>query len=336
VTLIDPAELVEGDSLYLVGYPGEANAEDLQPTIADGILSRTRHSKTFGLHYLQTDAEIGGGQSGGALVNLEGGVVGISSLRFGDQFALALSGTDAQAAVDRILAGDEFVAVPAAPEERTVDVTIPADLPVFLFTMSLEREDELEGAANYRAVIAEELDVPIVYLAGLSDEELVEGFDEDLEGDRAPTLAPGVFRFTLPAGEHVRIGFFSNRERALDVPISGSIPLVPLVAEGPTKIDVGHVSDGTVGSLVPYDKFEIQLAEGQEVEIAAASPSGDMMVIVRAPSGDETEFDNSRTGLYGVDVKETYTAEEGGTFQVEVGQVSDHATGYHFEVRAPS
>jgi hypothetical protein len=362
VTLVDPVDLVKGDQLFLVGYPGEANDEDLEPTIADGILSRTRHSKIFGLHYLQTDAEIGGGQSGGALVNLEGGVVGISSLRFGDQFALALSGTDAQAAVDRILAGDgspyqawpggepvpttsvhlpadfnpEFVAVPAAPEERTVDVTIPADLPVFLFTMSLEREDELEGAANYRAVIAEELDVPIDYLAGLSDEELVEGFDEDLEGDRAPTLAPGVFRFTLPAGEHVRIGFFSNRERALDVPISGSIPLVPLVAEGPTKIDVGHVSDGTVGSLVPYDKFEIQLAEGQEVEIAAASPSGDMMVIVRAPSGDETEFDNSRTGLYGVDVKETYTAEEGGTFQVEVGQVSDHATGYHFEVRAPS
>ena len=362
VTLVDPVDLLEGDQVFLVGYPGEANDEDLEPTIADGILSRTRHSKTFGLHYLQTDAEIGGGQSGGALVNLEGGVVGISSLRFGDQFALALSGADAQAAVDRILAGKgspyqawpggepvpstsvhlredfypEFVTIPAADEERTIDVTVPADLPLVLVTGSLERDDAIEGAGNYRALAAEELDVPIEHLAGVSDAELEEGVEDELDGDRAPTIAPGVFRFTLPAGEHVMIGVMTNREAAMDVPISATIPVAPLVADPPTKILMGHAADGTVDSLIAYDSFEIDLTEGQEIEIAAGSPSGDMAVLVRSPSGDETEFDDSRKGLYGADVEETYTAEEDGTFTLEVGQVSDHATGYHFEVRAPS
>ena len=360
VTLVDPAHLVEGDELFLVGYPGEANAEDLQPTIADGILSRTRHSKTFGLNYLQTDASIGGGQSGGALVDIEGGVVGISSLRFAENFALALSGADAQASVDKILAGKgseyqswpggepvanpslhlsvdltpEFISVPSAAEEQTVDVTVPADLPVILVSVTLEQEDFIQGAANYRAVAAEELDVPIDYLNGMSEEELRDLTDED--GDTAPTLAPGVFRFTVPAGEHMMIGVMTNREAGLDVPVSATLPIVPMVADGPTKIDVGGVVDGTVGSLVPYDTFEIDLASGDEIEIAAGSPSGDMMVIVRSPSGDETEFDDSQAGLYGVDVEETFTAEESGTFTLEVGQVSDHATGYHFEVRTPS
>ncbi|HJR26164.1 MAG TPA: serine protease [Acidimicrobiales bacterium] len=362
VTLVDPAELLEGDKLFLVGYPGEANDEDLEPTIADGILSRTRHSKTFGLDYLQTDASIGGGQSGGALVNLEGGVVGISSLRFAENFALALSGADAQSSVTKILAGDgspyqawpgaepvpstslhltedfnpEFVSVPAAPEERTIDVTVPADLPLILVTVSLEQDEAIQGAANYRAIVAEELDVPIDHLAGVSDAELQEATEEEAEGETAPTVAPGVFRFTLPAGEHVMIGVMTNRESAMDVPVSATLPVAPLVAEGPTKVELGHASDGTVGSLVPYDRFEIDLAAGQEIEIAASSPSGDMRVVVRAPSGEEDEFDDSKVGLYGVDVEETYTAEEDGTFTVEVGQVSEHATGYHFEIRTPA
>ena len=161
VRLIDPVDLRKGDRLFLVGYPGEANTEDLEPTIADGILSRTRTSKDFDLHYLQTDASIGGGQSGGALVDVDGAVVGISSLRFAENFALALSGADAQAAVAAILAGNGLPVRGVAGAERVQDVTLRLDgdedteyinLPVFGRGPD-DRRDGAGGGSTDRRVV---------------------------------------------------------------------------------------------------------------------------------------------------------------------------------------
>jgi hypothetical protein len=364
VHLTDPAELLEGDQLFLVGYPGEVTADDLRPTIADGILSRTRHSKVFDLNYLQTDASIGGGQSGGALVDIDGGVVGISSLRFAENFALALSGADAQSAVDRILAGKgsayqpwpggeavsqttlhlprdyapEFISVPDAAEERTIDITIPSDLPVVAVSATMESDDDLQTAGNLIAIAAEELDVPQSYLAGATREELTQFMDEDI--DMAEELSPGVFRFRVPAGEHMVIVFLTNREAGLDLPITASLPIVSILPDAPIDSGVGTVVDATVGALMPYDTYNITLTKGQAIEIYAGSPAGDMRVLVKAPGEgsdeDAEEFDDSEVGLYGLDVEEVFTAEVDGLHTIEVGQVSDSATGYHFEIREPS
>jgi S1-C subfamily serine protease len=357
VHLIDPSELQKGDELFLVGYPGEANTEDLEPTIADGILSRTRTSKAFGLHYLQTDASIGGGQSGGALVDITGAVVGISSLRFAENFALALSGADAQASVDKILTGkgSEYAAwpgadevtqttvhlagalsptvlnVPAADEDRTIDVTVPADLPVLVVSGSLESEDELETMGNLRAIAAIELDVPQSYVGELSPEALHEVIPDT---PLAQLVSPGVFRFKVPAEQHVGLVFLTNQEDALDVPVTTSSPVAPMAESEPTNLELGHLVEGTVGTLTNYDSFRLQLAAGEDVRIQAGSPSGDMRVIVRAPDGANKKFDDSRVGLYGVDVDETYTAPVAGEYMIEVGQVSDAPTGYHLTVSA--
>jgi S1-C subfamily serine protease len=355
VHLTDPAELEKGDELFLVGYPGEANTEDLEPTIADGILSRTRTSKAFGLHYLQTDASIGGGQSGGALVDADGGVVGISSLRFAENFALALSGVDAQASVDKILAGKgsdyaawpggeeltqtsvhllgdyspEIVNVPVGHEDRTIDVTVPADLPVMVVSGSLESSDELETMGNLRPIAAVELGVPLSYIGEVSPEALHEVIPDT---PLAQLVAPGVFRFKVPADQHVGLAFVTNRHDALDVPVTTSAPVVPMVSGEPTNLELGNLVEGTVGTLVPYDTYRLHLDGSQSVRIQAGSPSGDMQVIVKAPDGADKEFDDSRVGLYGVDVDETYVAPVAGDYLVEVGQVSDAPTGYHLTV----
>ena len=60
-----------GSELLLVGYPAEVDLFP-QPTITRGILSRFREWERLGITYLQTDAAIAGGQSGGALVNSRG------------------------------------------------------------------------------------------------------------------------------------------------------------------------------------------------------------------------------------------------------------------------
>ena len=85
--------------VFLVGFPGGIESGDPEIALAGGLLSRLREDDTFGLTYLQTDAAIAGGQSGGALVDEDGTVLGISGLGFAEEFALALSSDDVAASV---------------------------------------------------------------------------------------------------------------------------------------------------------------------------------------------------------------------------------------------
>ena len=50
----------------LITYPGESEPFP-QPAISQGILSRLREWEPIGMTYLQTDADISAGQSGGVL-----------------------------------------------------------------------------------------------------------------------------------------------------------------------------------------------------------------------------------------------------------------------------
>lgn len=360
VHLIDPSDLAKGDELFLVGYPGQINEDDLEPTVADGILSRTRHSDLFDLDYLQTDASIGGGQSGGALVDIEGNVVGISSLRFAENFALALSASNAQTAVDEIIAGSGspytswpggepstqatlqlprdyspmFVAFPNATEDRTVDIIIPPDQPVILVTGATEDENELETAGNLRAIAAEELDLPLSALDGATQEDLTRFMDEDVS--LAQELAPGQFRFKLPANKHVLLVVLTNREGGLqDLPIASSIPMVALAGDARQDLILGQEINGFLGSMLPYDEFTMNLSEGQTIDIYAGSPSGDVAVSIIGPNGnadDSEDWDDSGSGLYGVDVEESFTAPVAGVYTIEVSETDGSSTAYYLKV----
>ena len=83
LTLANGEAMSPGSSVFLVGYPA---ATDLFPqvSITEGTVSRFREWDLAGLTLLQTDAAIAGGQSGGALVNTEGEVVGISTWGFSE------------------------------------------------------------------------------------------------------------------------------------------------------------------------------------------------------------------------------------------------------------
>jgi len=75
----DPASLQYGEELLMMGYPfgGDLSGE---ATLKKGYLSSTRYSKDAGIWYIQTDATINPGMSGGPMVNICGEVVGINTL----------------------------------------------------------------------------------------------------------------------------------------------------------------------------------------------------------------------------------------------------------------
>ncbi len=75
VPLADTATLPSGASLFAMGYPLGVS----QATITRGVISRTFHDEADGVNYVQTDAPINPGDSGGPLFNLAGEVVGINT-----------------------------------------------------------------------------------------------------------------------------------------------------------------------------------------------------------------------------------------------------------------
>lgn len=108
--LSDGEDLVPGSDLFLIGYPAEYEPLP-QPSITKGILNRFRQWDTYELTLLQTDADIAGGQSGGALVNKQGQVVGITSWVLGDPgfgvvgsaFGVATSASDVSDIVEGLI-----------------------------------------------------------------------------------------------------------------------------------------------------------------------------------------------------------------------------------------
>ena len=105
--LLDGESLPIGSELFLVGYPAETESYP-QVSITRGILSRLREWEQLGMTYFQTIAAITGGQSGGALVNAQGEVIGISGFKFTEAgFGLVASAADIVPVVERLINGQD-------------------------------------------------------------------------------------------------------------------------------------------------------------------------------------------------------------------------------------
>ena len=107
IDLVGREDLVTGSEVFLIEYPGETE-QFPQAAITRGIISRTREWQPARMTYFQTDALVGGGQSGGALVSEDAEVIGISGFSFTEaDFALVASAADIQHRVAGLVAGDD-------------------------------------------------------------------------------------------------------------------------------------------------------------------------------------------------------------------------------------
>lgn len=355
----DPATLVQGDELFLVGFPGELE-ESPEPAISRGILSRVREQERWDLTFLQTDASIGGGQSGGALVDATGRVVGVSGLIFAENFALALQMSDVRASVDDILDGDgdrlrtwptesdgsstidvlaghrqmpTVLAVPGADEERAVDVDV--DGPESFLLVHSSDGLELGVSANF-VRYTDQLADDLAGVPGL------EGADINSFAPRGPGIVtergPNQYTVNVPAKGLVVLTLFSEAVDDVPTTITTSVPVRELPQPlSPREVSVGDSIDASLDALEPFDNYRVRLDEGQRVRIYAGSPAADLIVAVRAPSQgwhEATISDDSDGGLYGLDAELTYTAPETGFYDIEVGKFDPSATAYVFEVQS--
>ena len=315
LTLADGTDVERGDDVFLVGFPGENQSDGMEVTIASGIVSRLRDVPDFGQQFIQTDASIGGGQSGGPLFDGAGQLVGISGLAFAEEFALALTGGDVRAAVDRIVAGtgDEYLSVPAASRagagttSGSLHVSDGSDGQVlFLPAADEDRTWRLQVDMAGGPVVAVEAfaDYEPLALSGNADEVEIRlqrelaaargGRPDDLSdpsaGGQDPRLAarevaPGTFEIPVEAHRSAIVVVVAPLTDApMDIPWTSDLPLVaasrPVTSE---QLAPGDRVERVIGGFDTAVDVLVDLTAGQEVEVHSHASQGDPAFLVFRP-----------------------------------------------------
>jgi hypothetical protein len=315
--IADGDDLERGDDVFLVGFPGEASGDDLETTIASGIVSRVRHLEEFDQTYIQTDAAISGGQSGGPLFGSGGDFIGISGLSFAeDKFALALTGADVRKAVSRIAKGDgdEYLDVPpnATDDEgegektgtlKFVDAAdgqvlfLPASEKDRIWTFSVATEhrplviitpnsgDEPLAISKDADAVNDRVSVELATRFGGKPEDYSNGPSGASAEVLAREVAPGRFEMPVDADQSALVVVFMPlTDTPVTVDWTSDQPLFPLSAPvTEQRVKLGTTRDLLFSGFDTSVDLLVDLEAGQKIEINARSPQGDPAYEVVAP-----------------------------------------------------
>ena len=312
-----------GAELFLIGYPAETEQVP-QPSITRGVLSRFREWEQLGMTYFQTDAAIAGGQSGGALVNSKGHVVGISTFSFSDAgFGWAASWADLMPIVERLIQG-EFAS-------ELGDRRLPTGSGAFEFSIEL---------ANYWDTRAFLLDAT----AGTALEVEMEGpgdggfrvsdpFEAILEEDDGYTGVESGTVEPLTSRIHVlQAGMLSGDSSGFE--LSSSVRLRPLNdPDDGQPVTVGETVAGSLDHPSDRDWYSIRLKEGETVRISTDSVNVDTAIFVDFPGSRVNQIvsdDNGGGGLFGTNSELVYRAPHSGEYVIAVSDAGRGAFGGYY------
>lgn len=302
--LIVPGDPSIGSTVYVIGFPAEDPAGS-EPTVTTGIISQTRVWDAADITFLQSDASVSGGQSGGALVDGSGQIVGITTLEVDGGFALSISGSDVVRRISTMLAGDNREDI----GDRWLDS---------LHGVGSHAEHFLdESAWTFNASQGEQVTLRSQSEIPLSGSVI--GPDGFLEA----TLVDGQIQFT-PAisGQHIVV-VVPEPGADGDTEIAGNVELTEILdPDHGTSLAVGRVVFANADYPGDVDWFILELEAGQTVVISATSPNVDTALYVGPLtdlSGPNSASDsNGGIGVIGADAELRYTAQTAGTYIVAV------------------
>ena len=326
----DGEDLAPGSELFLVGYPAEVD-EFPEPAITRGILSRIREWERLGMTYLQTDAAIAGGQSGGALVNSLGEVIGISTFSFSEAgFGLATSAADNAPIVERLIQG-EFTS--GLGDRRLPSGGVAFEFHVELANFWDSRTFVLDATAG--TILQAEIDGPEDGLFRVYDPSglllEVDGVATGIESGTVELLVDGV--------HFLQVELFAGESASFD--LTSTVGLKPFhdPDDGRT-IAVGETVVGNLDFFFDLDWYSIRLEEGETVRISTDSINVDTLLAVDFPNSRDDQVvsdDDSGGGLSGLNSELVYRAPNTGEYFIVVTDaVGDSFGGYYLSVeRAP-
>ena len=324
LSLTDGEGMTPGSELFLVGYPAETDLFP-EPSITQGILSRFREWDGWEITLLQTDAAIAGGQSGGALTNAFGEVVGISTWVFSDAgFAVATSAADDAVIVEEMIQESEIYGwserrLPAGSGSFEFDIELASfwDVRSFTFTGAAGSivEAWIEGPEDGRLWMSSVSGVILGVDDSLTGPEYgsVELLDDGIHLLQVATASADPSTFAVGS---------SSRLTPFDDPDDGVI------------IRAGEIIAGIIDYHSDWDWYFIDLDEGDTVVVWTDAIATDTFIAVGLPSADRDQFvsdDDSGSSLFGysTNAELIYTAPTSGQHVIIVdAALSDAGGGY--------
>ena len=349
IDFAEPRELLPGEPVYLIGFPGEGEVAPVA-SITAGLVSRMRSNACTGLDFIQTDALIAGGQSGGALLDAGGNLVGVSGLGGFTEanFGLVLSGANAITGLPALESGVlPLIGTPIGEATRQETTLAPIDDNKFLITIdqpgtsvevtvapggfedvwvdltdlygAMPITESQEGIIDYLYQDPREEDLDDF---GAVEEDLI-GYYTDLYYDGEETLYA-----TLDPGTYL-VWVGSLEDEYLDVTVTSSHPLLPMVDdEEPSQpLKLGSWTDGIIGHLTDIDRLEIDLVAGEAVRIRVDSLA-DPVMNVYYQNTLVASSDDSWSGLYGSAPEVRFTPAQTGTYVIDVSFFDNATDGY--------
>ena len=325
--LADGEDLSIGSDVFLVGYPAEMDLFP-EPSITGGILSRVREWDRYAVTMFQTDAQIAGGQSGGALVDSRGRVIGISTWSFEDGgFSVATSAADDVEIVESLIADNEEFAfsdrrapIGTGEFEVQVDLANGWDSRTFLFealagtTVSVELDGPSDGAITVSGPDGILLEVDDGY--------------SGVESGTVELLSGGIHYVTVSTAS-------GDLRDPASYGLTSSVRLNPF--HDPD--DGAHLPvDYQIGAVIDYygdiDWYLTTLTEGETVVFRTDAIATDTFLAV-APVADAEALvfdDDSGSTLFGdsFNAEIVYTAPVSGDYYIVVGDAVGAGGGSYF------
>ncbi|MBT8208145.1 MAG: hypothetical protein HKN07_01145 [Acidimicrobiia bacterium] len=317
-------ELNTGAIVYQIGFPAEIE-EFPEAAISSGIVSRKRYWESFDWTFVQSDAPLAGGQSGGALVSQDGQVVGITNFLFGGVFGLS---AEISAVMDRVaLMGDaanleDLVGrYPPRAGERTTEAEIALD---HFFDQQIWVIDEQVGTD----VVVEARTNNVSWMVALA----ADGFWEasSVENDALAHL----LEFTVSLEGPLFLIAGSGSLGEVTGTIESSVPMVEWIdVDDGLPLVSGDTYFGNIDVAGETDWYVIDLQQNQAVTIEVDALGFDPTLSIDSTenSGEPlaVDFDSGR-GFFGWNPRVVFTAPITGQYLIAVEDVDSTGPGGYF------
>ncbi len=324
-------DLEIASDVYLLGYPGEVS-DYPQPTITRGLISRIREWEPVGITFFQTDASMGGGQSGGLMATEYGEIIGISTFTFGDAgFGLIASAADIESRVAGLIAGEDTAGtfhrrLPTNTGERehagiTIDNQWDAAIYMIDELAGTDVEVSVEGGRN-------DMEISAIDLAG----QVFLTVNETREGQESVEFTT---QYEGPYFIALHQYFYMNID---PITIKSNVDLHPI-----TDLDDGRglLRGADIAGNIDYprdvDFYNLILKEGDKINLVAQSISIDPVLIIGRVGAADPQLlfdDDTGGGMFGLDAEMSFIAPDSGTYHVVIADSSGSGTGgYLLDVR---
>ncbi len=315
-----------GSEILTIGYPGSPG-DPPQPTLSRGIVSRFREWNATGLTYIQTDANIEGGQSGGVLLSDTGDVLGITGYSVGEaNYGLSVASSDLAPRIRSLISGNDPSGIGAR--------LIPAA------GGGLRHRDALE---TYWATSAFLVQQPVgteVNITVNGERDLLFGVYDSLGyealyvDDNETGVETGTVTIEFTEPYFLVISQWDEEVANFTVDASHEITPIP-DPDDDRQIQVGQSVRGNIDYPNDIDTYKVRLNANQKVEFSVTSFLIDTYLAVDFPGALTDQViidDDSGGGLFGVDSKIVYQAPHTGTYLIVVSDTYSEVGAYVLEV----